>query len=231
MAVVVLPEGQQRSGKQGGIVWSRNRFGAYVRNRAVPVNPNTDRQVAIRNAVRSLSIRWETLLSQAQRDAWDTYASNVVWKNPLGQDVYLTGLNHFIRSNTQLVVDAFSPNDTAPTIFDIGAAELSLAVAASEATQILTITYDDTPAWAKEDGGHQWFFHGIPQNAARVFFGGPWRRCQRVDGSATTPPTSPTTAPAQWPIAAGQRVWVRSRILRADGRLSEFAQVNFLVAT
>jgi len=31
-----------------------------------------------------------------------------------------------------------------------------------------------------------------------------------------------------WPFAEGQRIWVRSRIGRADGRLSEFAQTNFL---
>jgi hypothetical protein len=31
-----------------------------------------------------------------------------------------------------------------------------------------------------------------------------------------------------FPFAEGQRLWVRSRITRGDGRLSEFAEINFL---
>lgn len=230
MAVVVLPEGQQRSGSIGGATWSRNRYGQYLRNRAVPVNPNTDRQVAVRNAMQTLTILWQNTLTQAQRDAWDTYGANVNWKNALGQTVTLTGLNHYVRSNTQLVVEGLSRIDAAPTIFNLAAAETALVVTASEATQSLSLAFDDTQDWCDEDGAAQWFFQGIPVNAAIKFFGGPYRRCQRVDGSSTSPPTSPVSATAQWPIAEGQRIWVRSRILRADGRLSEYAVHNFLCA-
>ena len=53
---VVLPEGQQRSGSIGGATWSHNSSGAYIRARSIPVNPNTDRQNAVRVAVRNLAI-------------------------------------------------------------------------------------------------------------------------------------------------------------------------------
>lgn len=46
-----------------------------------------------------------------------------------------------------------------------------------------------------------------------------------------TPPPFPLIVPATFPFRAGNRIWVRSRIARADGRLSEFAQLNFLGAT
>lgn len=228
MALVVLPEGQQRSGKQGGIVWSRNRSGAYVRNRAVPVNPNTDRQVAVRNAVRSIAIAWDTILTAVQRAAWEVYASNVVWKNKLGQDIHLTGLNHFVRSNTPRVQNGIARVDAAPVIFDLAIAELELAASASEATQDLTINGDGGAPWVGEADAWQFFFMGLPQNGSIKFFGGPYRQLTAVPGAG--PPPFPVVIAAAFPFAENQRIWVRSRIARGDGRLSEFAQVNFLGA-
>jgi hypothetical protein len=226
MALVTLPEGQQRSGKQGGMVWSHNRGGPYVRTRAIPTNPGTARQVAVRNAVRSIAIAWDTILTQAQRDAWNVYATNVSWTNRLGESTSLTGLNHFIRTNTISVTHGKARLDVAPVIFDIAAAELALAPTASEATQQITIAYDDTLPWANEAGAFQFFFGGLPQNGGRQFFKGPYRYINLADGA--TPAVSPGIFNYPFPFAAGQRLWVRSRILRADGRLSEFAEANFL---
>lgn len=228
MALVVHPEGTQVSGSLGGTTWSHNRSGAYKRNRSIPVNPNTDRQAAIRNAVRSLTIAWANTLTQAQRDGWEAYAANVVWKNKLGQNIWLTGLNHYVRSNTQNVALTFGRIDDAPTIMDLATAELSLGCTASEATQQLSITFDDTAAWATEAGAFQHFFLGLPKNAAVKFFGGPYKYVVSVAG--VSPAVSPKLATSPWPIAANQRLWLRSRIMRADGRLSEFALLNFLCA-
>lgn len=228
MALIRFPEGQQRSGSAGGSTYSRNRFGAYIRARSVPVNPNTALQVLARNAARSISIAWQNTLTQDQRDAWEVYASNVSWQNRLGDSVNLTGLNHFLRSNAILVQRGFARVDDAPVIFNLATAELGLSVAASEATQQLTITYDDTQAWANEAGAFQFFYMGLPKNGGTAFFGGPYKYVNLANGA--TPAVSPGIFAAPFPFAAGQRLWVRSRIARADGRLSEFAEVNFLGA-
>lgn len=235
MALVVLPEGTQISGSIGGTTWSHNRYGAYKRNRSVPVNPNTDRQVAVRNAVKAITIAWNNVLTQAQRDAWETYAANVVWKNHLGQDVYLNGLTHFVRSNVPRYRCDLARIDDAPTIFTLAAAELSLGASASEATQVVTVTFDDTADWCVETGGFEVFYMGLPQNGSITFFGGPYRRlgCLFGQDAPNGEPSSPHAWDASatpWPIAEGQRIWIRTRIGRADGRLSEFAQVNFLCA-
>lgn len=228
MALVVLPEGQQRSGSIGGTVWSRNRYGAYIRNRSVPVNPATDRQVAVRNIVRALTIAWQNTLTPTQRNAWDVYASNVTWQNKLGQSVNLTGLNHYIRSNTPRLQSGSTQIDGAPNIFNLATAELALTGAAAESTQLGSFGFDDTAAWANEDDGHQYVYGGLPQNGGIKFFGGPWRLIDVIDGDAITPPVSPITPTYPFPFAEGQRLWIRTRVSRADGRLSEFAQVNFL---
>lgn len=228
MALLVLPEGQQRSGKQGGVVFSHNAGGPYVRNRAIPVNPNTDRQVAVRNAVRNLAIAWDQILTQALRDAWDVYAANVSWTNRLGQTITLTGLNHYIRSNTIRVSVGIPAINAAPVVFDLAAAETALVVTASEATQDLTINGDGTAPWVGEADAWQFFYMGLPQNASRKFFGGPYRFLTATPGAG--PPPFPVVIAASFPFAEGQRIWVRSRIARGDGRLSEFAQANFLAA-
>lgn len=232
MALIVLPEGTQISGSIGGTTYSHNRYGAYKRNRSVPVNPNTARQVNARNRVQALTIAWANTLTQVQRDAWDLYASNVSWQNALGRTIHLTGLNHYIRSNAPRLVCDLARLDDAPTIFNIAAAEQNLGATATEALQTIVITFDDTHEWCDEDGAFALYSMGIPQNGSIKFFGGPYRILGCSEGASISPPASPLagiTVP-DWPIAEGQRLWVRGRIGRADGRLSEFAEANFLVA-
>lgn len=228
MALIRYAEGQQRSGSTGATVYSHNRYGAYIRARSVPVNPNTDRQVAVRNAVRALTIAWQNTLTQVQRDAWDVYAANVPWQNKFGDDVRLTGLAHYVRSNTPLLQSGIARVDAAPGIFNLATAEQALAATASEATQDLTIDGDPLADWIGEVGAWQFYYMGLPQNAAIKFFGSPFRLITAVPGAG--PPPFPTVIAAAFPFAEGQRIWLRSRVARGDGRLSEFAQINFLGA-
>ena len=230
MALIVHPAGTQVSGSTGGTTYSHNRFGAYTRNRSVPVNPNTDRQIGVRNAVRALTIAWQNTLTDAQRNGWEVYAANVSWINKLGQTVHLTGLNHYIRSNTPRLQVGVARVDAPPTTYNLATAELGLAAVASEVTQIASMTYDDTAAWANEAGGFQFVSCGLPKNGATKFFGGPYRIFGTITGDDIAPPSSPFAVTWTFPFAEGNRLWLRTRIARADGRLSEFAQVNFLGA-
>ncbi len=226
--LAVHPGGTQLSGKLGGWVYSHNRGGPYIRARGIPVNPNTDRQAAVRTAVTNLSIFWGNELTQAQRDGWAAYAANVSWTNRLGQSINLTGQNHFIRCNTQKVVSGIARIDAAPAIQDIGDAEDQLACTASEATQDLTINGNAGAPWLVEALGWQFYYLGLPQNGSRAFFGGPYRFVTAVPGAG--PPPFPIVIAAPWPFQEGQRLWLRSRIQRGDGRLSDFALINFLAA-
>lgn len=225
MALVVLPEGQQRSGKQGGMVWSHNAGGPYVRTRAIPTNPNTDRQVQARNATRALAIAWDQTLTAPQRSAWEQYGVNIPWTNRLGQTIFLKGINHYIRCNAPRIQFGMPRIDVAPIIFLLATSETELAATASEATQDLTIDGDANADWIADPGSCQYYYVGIPQNASRNFFGGPWRF---AGVTVIGPPPFPVTQASPWVFAEGQRMWLRSRVQRADGRLSEFAQINFL---
>lgn len=107
MALVKFPEGQQRSGKQGGIVWSRNRFGAYARNRAVPVNPDSAKQRTVRNQFSQNAKTWSAQNDLA-KGQWNQLAANLPRKNRLGDTIFLTGAQQYQSSNQGLAVFGIS---------------------------------------------------------------------------------------------------------------------------
>lgn len=220
----------QMSGSVAGITHARNRSGNYIRARTKPVNPNTDLQDQYRSAVASLVARWSATLTGAQRTAWNLYASNVAMKNRLGETINLTGFNHYIRSNVILARIGLTIIDAGPVIFELPAQDPAFSIAISEATQQITATFDDTMDWDNETGGYLYHFQGRPQNAQRNFFDGPWRNYGMVSGVTGAPVASPQVGAVQFAVAEGQRVWVYSRIQRADGRLSEKFRDSVIVA-
>jgi len=207
-------------GSIAGNVYSRNRYGAYARSRTKPINPNSGLQQAVRSSLAFLTDRWSQTLNAAQRTAWNLYGSNVVMTNKLGESINLSGFNHYIRSNSILKRLSLTLVDDGPVIFELPDQDPTFSATASEATQNITATYDDTLAWDTEDGGLLCMFQGAPQNAQRNFFGGPWRLWTAVQGADGAPVASPKIAPAVFAIAELQRVWLYARILRADGRLT-----------
>lgn len=211
----------QMSGSIAGNTFARNRYGNYVRARTVPTNPNTPGQQQVRAAIAWLVDHWSQTLSPAQRTAWGLYADSVNMLNKLGEVIHLSGFNHFIRSNAIRKRHAQTIIIDAPTTFELPAHDPTMTFTASEATQLVSVVYDNTLGWANETGGHIYFFVGTPQNAQRNFFAGPWRYGDVEDGDDTTPPTSPKDVATPFAIAEGQALWIYARISRLDGRLSE----------
>lgn len=217
------------SGSIGGQVHSRNRYGKYIRARVVPVNPNTALQVAVRAAMALLTARWSSTLTSVQRIAWNLYASSVLVQNKLGEQINLSGFNHYIRSNVILVISGNTIIDDGPTIFEIPDQDPTMTITASEAAQQISIAFDNALDWANEVGGFLFSFQGSPQNAQRNFFGGPWRYMTQIAGDPV-PPVSPSVQPVSFAIAAGQRQWIYARIIRADGRLSNPFRADIITA-
>jgi len=209
------------TGSIAGNTYARNRYGNYARARTKPVNPNTDRQNAVRAAMAFLTDRWAQTLTGDQRTAWNLYGSNVAMTNRLGETINLSGYNHYIRSNLERKRVTGSVIDDGPVVFEIPAEDPTFAITASEATQQITFTYDDGMDWADENGAWLFLYQGQPQNPQRNFFAGPWRYCSIVEGVNGAPPASPKIADVQFAIAELQLQWGYARISRADGRLSQ----------
>ncbi len=211
----------QMSGSIAGNTFARNRYGNYARAKTKPINPNTALQVAVRAAIAELSVRWAQTLTAVQRTAWQLYADSVAMTNKLSETVFLSGYNHYIRSNAIRSRYSIANIDAGPVIFELPPKDPAFACTISEATQVITITFDDVFAWASEDGAHLAIYQGQPQNAQRNFFGGPWRNAAIIFGNSGIPITTPQNFPVSYAVAEGQHVWIYARISRADGRLSE----------
>lgn len=209
----------QMSGSIAGTTHARNRFGNYSRARTKPVNPNSTLQVAIRSALSYLTTYWHETLSAAQRIAWGTYANAIAMKNRLGETTYLTGFNHFLRSNIVRVQLGQTLCPNAPTILSLPDKDSTFAIAASAATQKVTVTWDDTLPWGDIAASVMGLWMGVPQLTTRNYFGGPWR----CNGSIPGNQTSPTEKTAIFTLVAGQKIWFYGRVSTGptDSRLSE----------
>lgn len=107
---IILPG----SGKLGGMVWSHNKGGPYIRTRAIPTNPNSARQQLVRAFLATMSVAWEAL-TDAQRNAWNTWASENPLQNPIGGSYMRTGHQAYTGLNARLMDAALPVVDDPPT--------------------------------------------------------------------------------------------------------------------
>lgn len=138
----------QASGKVGGHVISHNRNGQYVRQKGLPVNPNTAAQQAIRDTLGSLATDWREL-TEAQRTGWTGFGAQIQRINRLGQTYNLTGLQSFVMTNSirlflgEATIDDAPAVDQLPTILTLSAA-YSLGLAGFDLTYTAANATADT---------------------------------------------------------------------------------------
>lgn len=209
----------QISGSIAGVTHARNRFGNYARPRTKPVNPNSSRQVVIRSALSYLTTYWHETLTPANRTAWNTYAAAVAMKNKLGETVYLTGFNMFLRTNILRMQLGKSLCPDGPIELSLPDKDATFAISASAATQAITVTWDATLAWTEIAASVLGVWQGVPQIVTRNFFAGPWRMLSSIPCDAE----SPTALPAVMTLVEGQKIWCYGRIVTGptDSRVSE----------
>lgn len=138
MAIINPTLGSIR-GRIGGNVFSHNKGGDIIRLGTPPTNPQTQRQQITRSILGTLSSQWTSLLSQAQRDTWDIYAAGHPVKNSLGLDVFINGLDWYVKANSRLVDAGLVPIVNAP----IGVAPDAVATVAIDISAATTadVTY------------------------------------------------------------------------------------------
>ncbi len=222
------------SGSVGGLTASHNRGGNYFRARVIPVNPQTGLQSAVRDALTLCVNTWINVLGGPARNNWNNYASNVPVTDSLGQSIFLSGQQHFIRSNVPRVqalgTGAAAIVNNPPFIFDTGEVDPT-AIIAVTAPSVSSLIFDVTLDWVDEDDSLMMTYYGRPQNATINFYKGPYRFAGLITGNSITPPTSPDAQTVPFAGSAGQRIFAYSRISRADGRLSaKFMQTFDIIA-
>ena len=89
-------------GSTGGTVFSRNRAGAYTRNRTKPVDPGSAKQNTQRSQMSASVAAWRALTA-AQRDLFNAKALVTSFTNRLGESFHPTGMNLFVRGHQLLL--------------------------------------------------------------------------------------------------------------------------------
>ena len=231
MALVKMGGGVvQMSGSIAGNTFARNRSGNYVRARTKPVNPNSTQQGLVKTAMAYLTMWWASGLSAAERTSWATYAAAIAMKNRLGESVYLTGFNHFVRSNVEFYRHNAAVTEAGRTTLSLPEKDIAFAVSGSVATQKLSVVFTESMEWALESGASMSVYMGVPRQATRNFFNGPWKYVGQILGVDSTGAQSPAELDPPYTLVLGQLVTCYARIRRLDGRLSEPFTASFTVA-
>lgn len=101
-------------GKIGGQVFSKNRAGAYMKNKGIPANPQTAAQTAVRALFAFISGLWSAL-TEAQRESFRTKVSEYSRTDVFGDVRNPTGKALHQRLNQNLLNSGQSQIDLCPS--------------------------------------------------------------------------------------------------------------------
>jgi tellurite resistance-related uncharacterized protein len=133
---------QDARGSLAGSTFTKNRYGAVVRVKVSPVQPQTARQLQQRSAFTANSQAWRALLD-ADRAQWNVYAANHPIVDVFGDSQVLSGNAAYLKINATLTT-------LGETVVDVPPAEpttpppAATAVAATADDQTVVVTLAST---------------------------------------------------------------------------------------
>lgn len=101
-------------GTVAATTYSKNKGGAIIRNRVTPINRRSTNQTQRRQILASLASAWRGL-TQSQRDSWNAASPNFPQSDSLGQTIFLTGEQLYVRCNANLLLIGAAQITSAPT--------------------------------------------------------------------------------------------------------------------
>lgn len=208
--------GPTQSGSENGITASRNRFGQYLRRRAVPVQPRTPAQLNQRARMVTNAAAWRGL-SEAQRAGWLSLGLMITRTDSLGQTYDLNGFLAYCSVNNNKLDAGDAAVADAPAIVtpaDLISATVTLTGAA------FSIAYTATPLGA----GVRLFIRCSPQRSAGVKFNGDYRLIAVTAAAAASPANVLTAYTAKFgaPVA-GNRIFMSLQTYQGGFLGSPFA--------
>lgn len=137
MKLLVPPQ----SGSVSGQTASRNRFGQYMRSRAIPVNPASGAQGTVRARLAANSAAWR-LLTSAQRAGWSDLGLSMVRSDSLGQSYSLQGNQAYASVNNNRLLSGLAVVADAPGIVTpVSLVTVTITLTAAS----MSIAYTATP--------------------------------------------------------------------------------------
>mgnify|MGYP001332534141 CR=1 FL=1 len=110
--------------KLNGSVFSKNRYGAYVRTKVTPVNPQSTAQQLVRNRLSTQSQAWRGL-TEPERQSWIDGAVNFPFTDIYGNTKILSGQALYVKLNTNLAQAGIAANSVCPSPVSLDALVLT----------------------------------------------------------------------------------------------------------
>lgn len=213
-------------GKLNGSVFSRNRGGAYLRNKVTPLNPQTIFQVGVRAFFTTITQSWRGL-SAANRTAWNSIVPNFVGTDIFGDSLTPSGSNLHQKLNLNLL-NIGEPVITTPPIPAPVIPFESMSIVISNGGGTVLITY--SPVILATDTVLVFATPGV--SPGREFVKNDYRLIGIMEAADVTPfdiAASYITKFGSLP-AIGQKVFIRVKtIIKASGLQSGELSAQTLV--
>lgn len=212
-------------GKLNGTVFSKNRGGSYTRTKVTPSNPQTVAQTTVRQRLASFAASFRALTA-AQILAWNNAASDFLGTNVFGDSVTPTGLQLYVKINSNLAaigVAALS-DPPSPTALSALTATIASLTNAAFTLSLGSITTDETYVIEAT----------APVSPGRLFLKNEFRVITTVAGTGSAIPAQNIFAAYSAKFGApvtGQRVGIRVKVIHeTTGQSGVYVSDNDIVA-
>lgn len=201
-------------GKDGGVVFSRNRGGNYIRRFVKPVNAQTARQLQVRASLSNAAKGWVQDLTQAQRDGWEAFAESNPITGKFGEQQLMTGSQAYIRLRVRAVEAGLNTLINAPADQQVEALT-SATLTAEAGPDSLSLAYTATPLGAND---HLQVFASPPISAGITNANTRLRLVHTSAAAAASPADILLDYQAVFGStgSAGQKIICRARVIRAN---------------
>jgi len=129
--------------KLNGTVFSKNRGGAYMRTKVTPSNPQTSFQSLVRSRLAAFAAGFRALTA-AQISAWNSSTSNFTGTDVFGDVKVPSGINLYIKLNTNLDRIAVAAIASPPLPVAVASVDTASAVV-DFSSQSVTVTFTPSP--------------------------------------------------------------------------------------
>lgn len=143
-------------GSIDGVTFSKNRGGSFTRKRTVPTRKQTSYNSTVRATHATLSKRWSSTLTAAQRTGWGTLANANPVTDVFGNTRYLSGYQFYIRVNQVRLQCGLAYLDTAPA--DQAGTALGTATMTVTTAPLVRVAFTATPT----DADHRLYIFATP---------------------------------------------------------------------
>lgn len=204
-------------GSVGGNTFSQNRFGAYIRRRSVPTISTTDPAQVSKTALQFVTQQWAQI-DPGARNAWRNFAQQFPVTDSMGQQIFLTGHQWFVKLNCRLrripgPIEPSPPDTPGFPSFLTAVIDTFPSVANIELTSIFPTLETDQ---------HIWVYTAITNSPGKTWVENLYRLTSQIEGAGDLPYNMADDIIARHgSLSPGQTVHLRFHRFDAEhGRIS-----------